>query len=61
MTAAKAYPALECDNLFAFPLAMSMVLPDCLMVNMGRPAWKKAQQTALDITSKRNVDKLGEL
>ena len=55
MTAAKAHPALQCDNLFAFPLAMSMVIPDCVMLNTGSPAWKEAQQTALDVTSKRNM------
>lgn len=55
MTATKACPALQCDNLFAFILAMSMVLPDCLMLNTGSPAWKEAQQTALDITLKRNM------
>lgn len=55
MTTAKAYPALQCDNLLAFPLAMSTVLPDCLMLNTSSPAWKEVQQTPLDVTSKRNV------
>lgn len=34
---------------------MSTVLPDCLMLNTGSLGWKEAQQTALDITSKRNT------
>lgn len=55
MTNVEACPALQSDKLLAFPLAMSMVLPDCLMLNTSSPAFKEVQQTAPDIISKRNI------
>lgn len=55
MTKVEACPALQCGNLIAFTLAMSMVLPDCLMLNTSSPACKEVQQTAPDIISKRNI------
>lgn len=42
-------------NLFAFPLAIIMVLPDCAVLSMSSSAWKEVQQVSLDVTCKRTV------
>lgn len=50
-----ACPAWQCDNLLASPQAMSMALPDCLVLNTSNPAWQEVQQADPDISYERNL------